>query len=159
MKIEKDFGVKFGRYKIIVFKGSCMFPFLKEGDLLFVEETPPHKIKNGELICFKKNENFICHRLIFKRRKDGKLLFFEKPDSSLFRGSYIEPSCVIGRTIGCLRGKKEISLKENFLKRYFYILRFLFQYFVKKYFPFRLFSKNQFLQLLKIRKTKGHFNI
>jgi hypothetical protein len=103
-----------------------MFPVLKEGDLLYVEELPPQKIKNGELICFRKEEIFICHRLIFKRKKEGKLLFFEKPDCSALGGSYIELAAVIGRAIKILRGKEEICLKENFIKRNFYFLKFLF---------------------------------
>jgi hypothetical protein len=103
-----------------------MFPLLREGDLLYVEEMPGRKVKIGELLCFKKDDIYICHRLILKRRKAGKLVFLEKPDVSLEGGSYIGPDMVIGRVTKALRGTTEIELGEGCLRRYLHLAKFIF---------------------------------
>lgn len=103
-----------------------MHPLLRPGDLLFILEIPPRRIKIGELICFYKKGTFVCHRLIYKRVKDGKLLFFEKADNARVNGSYIDPGTVIGKAVKILRGEKEIKLKERLIKRYTHVLKTLF---------------------------------
>ena len=48
--------------------GDSMDPFLRKGDL--IEVVPPDHLKIGDLIVFRHEEQFICHRLC-KIREDG----------------------------------------------------------------------------------------
>ena len=102
-----------------------MHPLLREGDLLYYEEVPAARIGLGELICFKRGNKYLCHRLILKRTFKGKKFFLEKPDNSLRGASYIEPSDVLGRAVKVIRGGKEMSLHQGPLSRYKQLVKYI----------------------------------
>jgi len=125
MTIQDKSGVQSDKFMMCGFKGCCMEPLLRDGDILTVKKVEQEEIKLGELVCVERNGQYACHRLIFRRRKYRKLRLYEKPDNFTYQCYYIKPGSVIGKAVKALRGKDEISLGQGLLVRYGFVFRFI----------------------------------
>ena len=114
-----------GEFMVCRFEGRCMEPFLEDGDFLVVKRLEPGQIKLGELVCVKRDNQYVCHRMILKVRTPRGLYCYEKPDNYVYRCTYIKPGSVVGRAVKALRGKKEISLEQGPFVRYGFVVRFV----------------------------------
>jgi len=126
MTIQDKSSEQSGKFMMCGFKGRCMEPLLQDGDILIVKRVKPEDIKLGELVCVERKGQYVCHRLIFRRRKCRELRLYEKPDNFTYRCHYIKPGSVIGKAIKALRGNEEVSLKQGLLVRYGFIFKFIF---------------------------------
>ena len=119
--------------------GGSMAPFIKNGSILSVK--PNEKIVVGDIILHGSNENFVCHRVIGKRRTNGKCFFVTKGDNLSYRDPLVSPVELLGKVVKIETAEREIKL-DSFFRR-------LFNYGIAAISPFFL---HRILSLL--RKTK-----
>lgn len=97
--------------------GTSMWPFIREGDLVLLEESSLEKIDVGDLVVYvkpKKLDILISHRVV---KKTGKSLI-SKGDGWLFRYDIIRGCDLVGRLKGIIRKEGYINLDTNFYKRF-----------------------------------------
>ena len=70
-----------------------MEPLLKRGDVVKIVCGPAGLLQSGDLVCFKRGESMVLHRLI-ESGCDG--LWFEKGDAEC-SGSWISHEQIVGR--------------------------------------------------------------
>jgi len=92
--MEKIFK-KLLRLKSIPLKstGQSMLPILKPNDIVYFKKTPFLKIKVNDLIIFKKNNQLITHRVIYKTKK----YLITKGDNNLNFDGKIYPKQILGK--------------------------------------------------------------
>lgn len=98
----------------IPIKGSSMYPFLKEGDLVMV--LPKKVYFPGDVLLFFNFYGKIwCHRFIFFSFKEGRVLFYLKGDNSSSK-EVVPLSNIIGKVVSVKRDGNilKISPLKNF---------------------------------------------
>ena len=117
----------------IPLSGSSMFPCLKEGDVLFVQETD-YELEIGNLYLFKDQEQkLVCHRLIDQQN-------FFKGDNEI-HGESVGVEKIIGKLIKVKRGEDFITIQfEPGIKLSF--ICFLSRVGTSSYGPIRRFSRS-----------------
>lgn len=86
-------------------EGTSMMPLLKSGDRVILKAADAAQLRRGELIAYRDAGNIIVHRLIRKKRIDGKWLLCQKGDN-LTGWSWIEADQLIGKA-ECYEGGEE----------------------------------------------------
>lgn len=84
------------KYQIRV-EGMSMFPVLKPGQLVWVNNEANSEIKKGDIIVYKK-DNYRCHRVIKKYMVGENIVFMTKGDNNKEYDQYlVYPNEIIGR--------------------------------------------------------------
>ncbi|MEE9911668.1 MAG: signal peptidase I [Deltaproteobacteria bacterium] len=83
-------------------QGTSMLPFFEQGDRITVKAVAPGKLRTGDVILFRQNEQLIAHRLIWKKRRGIGRCYCQKGDH-LSGWSWISGEDVLGRvtSFGC----------------------------------------------------------
>lgn len=77
-KMPSVFGIK----PTIVLSGS-MEPNIKIGDLIFINETDPSQLKEGDVICYIASEKAITHRIVeITTAENGEIRFVTQGDAN-----------------------------------------------------------------------------
>jgi len=100
--------------------GFSMWPFLKAGSKLFVKKAPIEKLKAGDIILYRKNNQVVCHRLIKKDARNGKCFFYARGDNALSLSEPLPESAYVGKGVAILKKGKIVSLcsfRRRFLNR------------------------------------------
>lgn len=91
-------------------KGFSMRPFIQDGDLITVSPLRDYPIRVGDVVLYKTVDNRpIIHRVIRKRKIDGRAVFFIKGDATFGEPEEIDTERVLGRVTAIERngrGKK-----------------------------------------------------
>ena len=132
--MEKIFK-KLLRLKSIPLKstGQSMLPILRPNDIVYFKKTPFLKIKVNDLIIFKKKNQLITHRVIYKTKK----YLITKGDNNLNFDGKIYPKQILG---------KVYQIKRNgqiFKPETFYLIQ----------------STHYFSEIIKIKKEFDKENI
>lgn len=85
----------------ITYKGSSMFPVLKDGWKIRVEPKNLEGISKGDILVFVYNSGLTVHRTIGKFKKGKRIFFLQKGDVVNF-GGIIKAEQVIGRVVEVL---------------------------------------------------------
>jgi signal peptidase I len=85
-----------------ILSGS-MAPLINTGDQIVIEKIEPAQVGIGDIITFWRNDILITHRVIRKFKKDLRLYFIERADTSLYH-SVVDAQTVIGRVIKINKG-------------------------------------------------------
>ena len=111
--------------KTFIFKGRSMFPTLREGDILVLNNTK-EDISCGDIAVLNKSGNTICHRIIFKFKIGKKIFFLQKGDNCL--GAHlIQPEDIIGKVKKIYRKDSILYPHINtFVKTYVFITYIIF---------------------------------
>ena len=89
--------LKKGRRDIVLRgEGTSMMPLLIRGDKVILKAADAEQLRGGELIAYRDKGNIIVHRLIRKKRIDGKWFLCQKGDNLLGWG-WIEAKQQIGK--------------------------------------------------------------
>jgi len=96
-----------GRWKL-AFRGSSMLPTLREGDLLSVVRASAGELGGGEIVVFRRRDQYVVHRFLGRSPFDGRLL--TKGDNCLRRDQPIEAEALVGRVVGVDRGGQRLEL-------------------------------------------------
>ncbi|MDD5355413.1 MAG: S24/S26 family peptidase [Candidatus Omnitrophica bacterium] len=139
-----DFKTHLLKKDLFTFKlrGLCMYPFLKDGDILKVEHKNAEEIRMGDFAVFKRNKNLCVHRVINKGIDGGLSYITTKSDSQLKDDGPTFDKDILGivthverkgRTIRVLT--KDSGLILQFLStvrlRWFYFLRQIIRAIIK----------------------------
>jgi signal peptidase I len=82
--------------------GQSMLPILRPNDVVYFKKTPFLKIKVNDLIIFKKKNQLITHRVIYKTKK----YLITKGDSNLNSDGKIYPKQILGKVYQIKRNGK-----------------------------------------------------
>jgi len=74
--------------------GQSMEPLIQAGDIVTVKCKKPDALKEGDVICFENNGDFVLHRLLNVNSTDNKC-FYEKGDAET-KGHWIPGASVLG---------------------------------------------------------------
>ena len=80
------------RYRAL---GWSMSPFIKEGSILTIR--PGKRAFIGDVILYKRADSMIAHRVIGKRRLDGRAFLVVKGDNSNYRGDLVSSPEILGK--------------------------------------------------------------
>ena len=86
-----------GRGWFRVASGS-MSPLIEINDRIFAVKLYEKIPKAGDIILFKVNDTFVCHRALSIYKTNGKTSIFQKGDSSAY-GNVIDLDCIIGKIV------------------------------------------------------------
>lgn len=117
----------------LIFKvsGSSMYPTLKLGDKVIIEKRPSGEYFPGEIIAFKREHNWVVHRVVKIIEQDGTKFCLTGGDSNLNCDKPVSENNVCGCVLSYIRNNREYQLKKNSNQiRRLYLIRLLF-YFVK----------------------------
>lgn len=88
-----------------------MVPFIQDEDLLIVKKVPFEKIKRGNILVFRgENERFVVHRLIVKQR-NGLLVL--RGDAYFQTKETITYDAIVGMAVGLVRNGKEVRFSRR----------------------------------------------
>ena len=115
---------------------NSMKPLIQVGDQIIVESVTYHDLLPGDIIFFKKGENYCTHRYV-GRFNDGKVLkVITKGDHFKYFDLPVHNKNIHGKTIKILRGSSVIDLQTYFFKTfhrfYCYMLKFQWKLFNRK---------------------------
>lgn len=79
---------------------NCMYPTLKEGDILKVEPISPEKVRPSEIILYHNQGKLFCHRLLKRFQRMGITYGIAKGDAS----TSPLPPFAIDQILGCVVG-------------------------------------------------------
>ena len=85
--------------------GISMCPMIRTGSRIEIEFSPIAEIAPGDLILFERNEKWVLHRVIYRRRHRDGIVFTEKGDHQPFAATVGEAS-VLGKVIQIQRGDR-----------------------------------------------------
>jgi signal peptidase I len=99
------------KYKVTNLNGASMHPTLVEGDRLFLEKISSNSLKLGDLVVFIKRGYAVCHRLVWKKKRKGKLFLWEKGDNALLSNPLAFEQ-IVGRVKEVYRCGKQVDLSD-----------------------------------------------
>ncbi len=119
-----------------IIKGESMYPALKEGLKIKVEQTDENDIKVGDIVVFGK-DHFVCHRIIGKFKFFGQTYFLHKGDSSVVGGIF-ESKDLVGKVVEAFEEDRRLDrekwrgryFNDNKVKGYIYLLLYLLKRFI-----------------------------
>ncbi|MFA6384831.1 MAG: hypothetical protein WCY10_05625 [Candidatus Omnitrophota bacterium] len=92
--------------------GFSMWPFLRRGDRIVVEEFDPARARPGDIVLYKEQGCQICHRLVEKKTVSGTRVFFVRGDYlPSWKTVAVDQARLAGRVRAIVRGKRVISLQ------------------------------------------------
>ncbi len=89
--------------KKVFLRGRSMYPFLKEGDILWVKRGSLREIKRGSIIVYRRDGRSIAHRVIKILYGSKGRIFITKGDNSSIPDDPVYPWEVVGRVVMRLR--------------------------------------------------------
>ena len=88
--------------------GTSMHPTIRHGDVITVEPVAPAKLKRGDIILYRFQNDFIAHRIVNVEEREGcKLTFILKGDASTGCDAPVKPEQVLGKVV-CLERDQRI---------------------------------------------------
>lgn len=90
--------------------GFSMWPFLRGGEKLIIKRTPIIKLKVGDIIIYRANNQLVCHRLIGKAKERERYMLYARADSSLSSPEPVTEEMFLGQTVSIIQNDRIISL-------------------------------------------------
>jgi len=100
--------------------GYSMWPFLKGGKRIIVKKVPIEKLRIGDIVLYRANNQAVCHRLVKKVVDKKRRLLYVRGDNSLSLPEPIPEEMFLGKAIGILQEPGAISLtgcRQRFMNR------------------------------------------
>jgi signal peptidase I len=95
----------------IKFSGFSMYPSLRPGDTLLVRDIPPRDISMGDIVCVKKDDKYIAHRVVIIEREKEKTKITTKGDNiATFDPPLYQAGSPIKRVVMIKRGKTRLKI-------------------------------------------------
>ena len=107
---------------VLTLKGSSMAPHLNEGCLVKVEPVEAGDLKIGDAIVFYKDSKdvLMCHRIVGKLERNGKIHYLEKGDNAN-RIGLISKDDIIGRVKYMIDNGKTRPLEQYVIVNRFFL--------------------------------------
>jgi ribosomal protein S18 acetylase RimI-like enzyme len=98
--------------------GSCMYPFICDGDILTVKQVEYSALRVGDIVFYRSSdERLIVHRVVDKKLQSNKLMLLMRGDSVFKNDGWIYSDQVLGKVVSIQRDKKFIQLDQGGLLR------------------------------------------
>jgi len=88
--------------------GWSMWPFIRNGSILTVK--PKERIAVGDVILYKSRGSLIAHRVIGKRKVNGRSVFVTKGDNLSGKDIPVDASELLGKVVIVESEKKRIQM-------------------------------------------------
>lgn len=116
------------KYQAGLLKGTSMWPLLKEGDMVIYKKVTVDQLNTGDLIAFESNKMKICHRLVEKRNRKGKIIVVERGDNQSGFSKILESDQICGRVVEVFRGRKQIAFNKRSMTLFCLFMNMVFQW-------------------------------
>jgi signal peptidase I len=88
--------------------GASMHPTIRHEDVITVEPVAPSSLKRRDIILYRRQSNFIAHRIVKIEERDGRgLTFIVRGDASVTCDAPVKPEHVLGKVV-CLERDHQI---------------------------------------------------
>jgi len=96
-------------------RGSSMYPFIRDGDILAIQPVEITDLKLGDIVAFQStSQNLVAHRLIQKQFQKGDIFLRTRGDAAWELDDYISKKQIVGRVFKIKRGQKVILINSHF---------------------------------------------
>ncbi len=123
-------------------RGQSMRLLIENGETVIVQRTKPEALALGDIILFRKDKQFILHRVIYKIRKNGQAVFITKGDTHPSFDTPVGEEEIIGKVTAIKKYGGTITLTSRLAKllNYFIWTCSLLPYLLSKVFtlPFEI---------------------
>ena len=97
-------------YIITDVAGISMYPTLITGDKIAIDASLNDKLSVGDIIAFINNSLLVCHRIVRKIEKEGKVFFITKGDSMKKTDNMeVSQEQIAGKVIYATRGRRRFN--------------------------------------------------
>ena len=97
--------------------GSCMYPFIHDGDILTVQPARAETLRLGEIAFYRtRGDQLAAHRIIRLDAQEGRVWLTTRGDASLDGAELVVAEQVLGRVVDLQRGAKVVRLDQGFQK-------------------------------------------
>ena len=93
--------------------GSCMVPFIRDGDLLSVEPADAAALRVGDVVFSRAGERLVAHRVVARRVGGGEVVLTTRGDAAMGPGERVEAGQVLGRVVQAQRGGRTLVLDRG----------------------------------------------
>lgn len=127
----------------IALSGNSMMPFLRQGDEAIVTRAAIYDLNTGDIVIFKKQEQYIAHRLLTKTIGINGYILTTKGDACKEADNPISENEIIGKVIQVTRNSNSVKLTgfwRTFTRKLFVTFpefsyyNYLLYYYTKKLF-------------------------
>jgi hypothetical protein len=88
--------------------GTSMHPTIRHGDVITVEPAEPINLKGRDIILYRRQSDFIAHRIVKIEERDGHgLTFIVRADASVTCDAPVKPEQILGKVV-CLERDHQI---------------------------------------------------
>ena len=85
-----------------------MHPTIRHGDVITVEPVEPSNLKGRDIILYRRQSDFIAHRIVKIEERNGReLTFIVRGDASVTRDAPVKPEQILGKVV-CLERDHQI---------------------------------------------------
>ncbi len=116
--------------------GYSMFPFLRKGDMVYINKCKTSEYEPGDIVVFKTPEKFIAHRILSINKKGSSLTIISKGDSLIKYDTKVIKEQLLGKIIRVKRKGNYIDLTSGWSKRKAKIIAFLSPGFIPVFWVF-----------------------
>ncbi len=99
-------------------RGWSMYPFIRDGDVLTIQQADPSALRTGDVIFYRiHNNRTVAHRIVSKKYRNNHVMLFVRGDSMFGSDGWIQSEQIIGQVTSLQRGQKVMRLTRGFLNR------------------------------------------
>jgi len=106
--------------------GKSMYPLIREGDPIQIEQCTPRDLSMGDIITFRNDDLTLTHRVLLITRKGNDIKLITKGDNEIILDPPVSAVNIVGKVVGIGRANRTLNLKTPswcFMNR---LLGFLF---------------------------------
>ncbi len=91
-------------------RGSSMYPFIRDGDILTVEPVRASELNTGDVAFYRSSgKSLAAHRFIGRTMINDRTMLILRGDASAGRDEYVMEDRILGRVAGIQRGTRIIQ--------------------------------------------------
>lgn len=95
--------------------GASMFPTIKDGETVTVEQVKPTDVKRGDIILYKTDHRVIAHRVVSVQKKGGNSSsFILRGDASASCDEPVGADQILGKVVSVERDGRSIDLTSSY---------------------------------------------
>ncbi len=94
--------------------GKSMYPLIRKGDPVHIENCDPRTLSIGDIITFKRDGFYVTHRVLCVVKKDHTIKLITKGDNEITIDPLVSPHQVLGKVVDLGRADHIIHLERPF---------------------------------------------
>ena len=94
--------------------GESMAPFLPHGSRILATRITAAAVRPGDLILHERAGRMVCHRVLRRRLRHGRVALLTRGDAWVGRGQWLAGGRVIGRVVAVERDGRRVRLDTAF---------------------------------------------